>query len=293
MISKPPLDFSFFSFERDASYLSECKHCSHIICVFISGLQVFSLKKVNIVHFHSIDGHNSPMKKQKSTYHHGNLAESLLDAVDEIATQFGLEAVTLRACAKRIGVSPSSAFRHYSDKRALLTAFATRALHQLSAAMSEAKQQVQINCSNDKSNDSDTNHNQPKAQHSANNERGDARNDEFCAVGMAYVEFALNKPAFFRAMWREETIYTHDEHYVAAANQLSAHLQGGFANTIVDKDPNSFSPQELLAWSSVHGLANLFIEGPVGKDKTKAEKLEMAQSMIHSMAPAFYMDEQL
>jgi len=32
--------------------------------------------------------------KKKNSYHHGNLAESLLDAVDEIATQFGLEAVT-------------------------------------------------------------------------------------------------------------------------------------------------------------------------------------------------------
>jgi len=40
------------------------------------------------------------MKKDKNRYHHGHLAESLLDAVDEIATQFGLESVTLRACAK-------------------------------------------------------------------------------------------------------------------------------------------------------------------------------------------------
>ena len=61
-------------------------------------------------------------KTEKKAYHHGNLAESLLNAVDELATQFGLEAVTLRGCAKLVGVSPSSAFRHYADKRALLTA---------------------------------------------------------------------------------------------------------------------------------------------------------------------------
>jgi len=45
------------------------------------------------------------MKKDKSSYHHGNLAESLVNAVDEIASKFGLEAVTLRACAKLVGVS--------------------------------------------------------------------------------------------------------------------------------------------------------------------------------------------
>jgi len=83
------------------------------------------------------------MRKKKNSYHHGNLAESLLDAVDEIASQFGLEAVTLRACAKLVGVSPSSAFRHYADKRALFTAFATRALLQLSDAMSAAKVQAE------------------------------------------------------------------------------------------------------------------------------------------------------
>ena len=80
------------------------------------------------------------LKKAKNSYHHGNLAESLLDAVDEIATKFGLEAVSLRACAKLVGVSPSSAFRHYADKRGLLTAFATRALHQLSEQMAMASQ---------------------------------------------------------------------------------------------------------------------------------------------------------
>jgi len=198
------------------------------------------------------------MVNSKKTYHHGNLAESLLDAVDELATKFGLEAVTLRACAKIVGVSPSSAFRHYSDKRALLTAFATKALHQLSDAMEVAKRQA------------------------IKEER-----DAFLAVGLAYIEFALDKPAFFRAMWREETIYTNDENYVTATNLLGSHLQAGFANTIQDDDPHSFSPQELLAWSSVHGLANLFVEGPVGIGKTKEQKMDIAQDMIKALAPAF------
>lgn len=198
------------------------------------------------------------MKKDNKPYHHGNLAESLLNAVDEIATKFGLEAVSLRACAKLVGVSPSSAFRHFSDKRALMTAFATMALHQLSDAMELAEQQAKNNNEN-----------------------------SFLAVGLAYIEFSLNKPAFFRAMWREETIYSNDENYVKATGLLSAHLQGGFANTIDDNDPESFSPQELLAWSSVHGLANLFVEGPVGKDQTKQQKMAKASEMLEALSKAF------
>jgi len=196
--------------------------------------------------------------KSKRAYHHGNLAESLLNAVDEIASQFGLEAVTLRACAKRVGVSPSSAFRHYTDKRALLTAFATRALLQLSSCLS-----------------------------TANREAHAEGRDAFLAVGTAYVKFALDKPAFFRAMWREETIYTSDEHYVAAAEQLSSNLKGGFADTIADSDPTQLSADELLAWSAVHGLANLFVDGPVGNDQTHAQRLETADQMIKIMKPVF------
>lgn len=196
--------------------------------------------------------------REKKAYHHGNLAESLLNAVDELATQFGLEAVTLRGCAKLVGVSPSSAFRHYADKRALLTAFATRALHQLSDAMNAAKVQALKDGA-----------------------------DPFRAVGLAYIEFALEKPALFRAMWHEEAIYSNDKEYVLAANKLSAHLKGGFSGTMKDQDPTSLSPQELLAWSSVHGLSNLFVDGPVAKDQTKAQKLVKAADMIQAMAPAF------
>ena len=200
----------------------------------------------------------SNKENNKKPYHHGNLAESLLEAVDELATKFGLEAVTLRACAKIIGVSPSSAFRHYSDKRALLTAFATKALHQLSSLMDSAKKQA----------DKDG-------------------TDAFSAVGLAYVKFALDKPAFFRAMWREETTYTNDEDYVAATKRLSSHLHGGFGETIPDDDPDSLSPQELLAWSSVHGLAHLFVDGPVEKGEPKKQKLETAKAMIETLSTAF------
>lgn len=201
------------------------------------------------------------MKKPKDSYHHGHLAESLLDAVDEIATQFGIEAVTLRACAKRIGVSPSSAFRHYTDKRALLTAFATRALDQLADTMEGAKQQARRS--------------------------GD---DAFRAVGLAYIVFALDRPALFRAMWREETIYAQDADYLAAAARLGGYLKEGFVRTIEDEDPREFSSLELLAWSSVHGLAGLFVDGPVAKDNSRDEKIGVAEAMLRRLATAIRTD---
>lgn len=198
------------------------------------------------------------MRKEKNAYHHGQLAESLLDAVDEIASKFGLEAVTLRACAKLVGVAPSAAFRHYVDKRALMTAFATRALQQLFSRMEQAR--------------------------NAAEQQGEPT---FVAVTMAYIAFALDKPAFFRAMWREEGIYINDKHYVAASQHLNQYLQSGFANTLADKDPGSLSPKELLAWSSVHGLASLFVENALGQALSRAQKLQQAREMVQAMEPVF------
>jgi AcrR family transcriptional regulator len=153
-----------------------------------------------------------------------------------------------------VGVSPSSAFRHYIDKRALLTAFATRALYQLSDAMESAKQKAQVENTN-----------------------------ALYAVGLAYIDFALEKPALFRAMWREEAIYARDDDYVAAADKLSGHLKAGFADTIQDDDPTQLSHQELLVWSCVHGLANLYVDGPVAKDQSNAQKLKMASDAIRNL----------
>jgi len=195
-------------------------------------------------------------KKAGKPYHHGNLAESLLNAVDELATQFGIEAVTLRACSRLIGVSPSSAFRHYPDKRSLLTAFATRALNQLSETLRSAKVDAEAK-----------------------------QQDAFMAVGLAYVGYAIEKPALFRAMWREESIYSSDDQYLLAANQLSEQLKGGFADTISDQDASELSTKELLTWSSLHGLANLYVDGPVEKNKSAKEKLSTASALIEALRP--------
>ncbi|NKB35536.1 MAG: TetR family transcriptional regulator [Gammaproteobacteria bacterium] len=195
--------------------------------------------------------------ERKRSYHHGNLAASLLDAVDELASQFGLEAVTLRGCAKLAGVSPSSAFRHYADKRALITAFAARALSKLADLMLSSAERAHLEGSN-----------------------------PFLAVGLAYIEFALDKPAFFRAMWYEEGIYSNDPVYIEAADKLRNHLRSGFANTLPDDDSAAFSSQELLAWSAVHGLASLLIDGPVARQQEKAEKMQMAADMLKVMKPA-------
>lgn len=196
-------------------------------------------------------------RKTQNAYHHGDLATALLQAVEDLADKFGLEALSLRACAKALGVSPAAAFKHYADKRALLTAFAARALGQMADAM--------------------------QAEGRAAAEKG---GNSFWAVGLAYVAFALDHPAKFQIMWRRDLIDERDEEFIAARAAMQALLADGFAQSVPDHDPKAISPLELLAWSSVHGLASLMIEGPVGRSLSRQQKLAQAQEMLGALRPA-------
>jgi AcrR family transcriptional regulator len=65
------------------------------------------------------------------TYHHGNLKEALISAGLEILSEQGIEGLSLRNVAKKIGVSHTASYNHFPDKQALLAAISTAGHEQL------------------------------------------------------------------------------------------------------------------------------------------------------------------
>ena len=107
---------------------------------------------------------------EKSSYHHGDLADVMMRlAVSHIAAQ-GTEKLSLRALAREAGVSQSAPYRHFPTKRCLLAAVATQGFNILHQKMLEAIAE------------------EPSAA---------AR---FIAMGVAYVEFALAHPTHYHLM---------------------------------------------------------------------------------------------
>jgi AcrR family transcriptional regulator len=180
--------------------------------------------------------------QHRSSYHHGDLPNALTDAATEMARQGGPDAVVLRAAAREAGVSAAAAYRHFADHGELLHAVQLRALDALAAAM-----QASLD-SGDPLPD--------PAQESVR---------QFRALGAAYIRFALADPGLFR------TAFCRPDQPVAdAAAKFAARSPFALLASVLDDlvrlgvlDPSRRQGAEIAAWSAVHGLATLLVDGPL------------------------------
>ncbi len=75
------------------------------------------------------------MTETAKAYHHGDLANSLVDVATTLICEVGAEHLSMREVARRAGVSPGAPFRHFATRDALLAAVASRAMQRLVEAV--------------------------------------------------------------------------------------------------------------------------------------------------------------
>ena len=177
------------------------------------------------------------MNKPNRAYHHGDLRTALLDEAAAMIAEGGTESVTMRALGERLGVSRAAAYRHFEDKTALLVAVAAAGFRRLN----ERRQDIGAGAP------------------SSSLER--ARR-----MGEEYVRFALENPAHYRLMYGREAIGRQNlpelreagsELFEQLVDVIRAYQESG---GIKREDPRA---QAYVAWSAVHGLASLLIEGQI------------------------------
>lgn len=172
--------------------------------------------------------------KPKGRHHHGALPRALLDAVAELVLEQGPEAVTLRECARRAGVSHSAAAPHFGDKRGLLTAFATEGAERLAQAMEDALAALPEDAG-------------PAAR--------------LAATGRGYIAFARANPAQFRLMFRTDLTDRADPGLRAAGERTFELLSDAMAALTPGLDERARRARLTLAWAGVHGFCALRAEG--------------------------------
>lgn len=187
--------------------------------------------------------HNKFSQKQPNSqaYHHGNLQNALVDAALEILKKEGIQALSLRKVARHAGVSQTAPYSHFKDKKDLLAAVATRGFFALGKAM----EQESLGAITEK--------------------------ETMLGLARGYVNFAVQQKALFRLMFGAEIGQTADYPELAAAGTACHQLLSSAVGQVLDAYESPKTTQvvgTLAAWSLVHGLATLLVDG-------KADTLSM------------------
>ena len=170
-------------------------------------------------------------------YHHGDLRNALLTSALEILETDGLDAMSLRAVARRAGVSQAAPYHHFKDKRAIMAAAATVGHIKLAEMAREFR------------------------------DMGGKGYASLIRMGAGYVAFAKDNPNLFRLMFGPElTDYTEDKEYQASTKlgldmiiDRLAQLMNVDTETGIDEIESS----GLTSWCFVHGMATLVVDNKI------------------------------
>lgn len=176
-----------------------------------------------------------------ASYHHGNLRQALLEQAVTLARAGGPEAVVLRDVQRAAGVSNSAAYRHYADRQALLTAVQVYAMTLLGESMAESLAAL--------------------ADRGPRDRRALAR---LRATGEAYVDFAMAEPGLFRTAFTPGGM--RDADAAVPPQQHPFRILSACIDDLVDSgvlSPGRRDGLDEAAWAAVHGLAVLFLDGPL------------------------------
>lgn len=175
------------------------------------------------------------------TYYPGDLRAALVDAAIELIREDGLAALSLRAVARRAGVSHAAPAHHVGDRAGLLAAVAVRGHEVLAVEMAEAARATGP---------------------------GEAPGAVVAAGIRAYVRFAARRPELFGPMFRREL-------WAAHASEVDAALRAGLAalrDVVAGEQAKGWLPgvepaaAAVAVWSLAHGYAALVEQGALEGD---------------------------
>jgi AcrR family transcriptional regulator len=175
-------------------------------------------------------------------YHHGDLRRAILDAALELIKESGIQSLSLREIARRIGVTPAAPYHHFKDRGELLLQIGMQGygdlLHNLEQAAAEAS----------------------------------GAEDECEAEFHAYLQFAREHSAVYAVMFSAELV-RHDDcaRVKAIADRCFALVCASVARSRKLSEKMS-AEAAISSWALLHGLVvldqgNLLEESPPEQER--------------------------
>ncbi|WP_066527871.1 TetR/AcrR family transcriptional regulator [Erythrobacter sp. CCH5-A1] len=175
-------------------------------------------------------------RTQKSTG--VDLREACLDEALAIITQSGVEKLSLREVARRLGVSHQAPYRHFASRDHLLAEIVRRAFADFAAAL--------------------------RSPPTTDDPAADA-----LAMGFAYVRFALTEPLKYRLIFGGSLPdpHAHTDMMLGARESFEV-LRASLTRVARARGETptreSIDAESLFAWSSLHGVVSLMRTDAMG-----------------------------
>jgi AcrR family transcriptional regulator len=205
--------------------------------------------------------------RQARPYHHGDLRRALLQEATALLRTHGVEQLSLRELARRLGVTAAAPYAHFPDKASLLAALAEMGFHTLGSQLRRAFKDAST---------------RPLAR--------------FRAMAQEYVGFAVKHPAHFQIMFGSERPPI-DQHVPlhTAAHEVIGLMLGTIVDCqrdghLVQGDPMDLA---LFVWVMIHGIAVLvladFMPGATDPRRRRADATRLTgeyfDRALSGMAP--------
>ena len=156
--------------------------------------------------------------------------EALLAAARAELLEHGRAGISLRAVARRAGVSHALPKYHFQDRAGMLTAIATEGFAALDTALSQITEQ------------------DPQRR--------------LAALGAAYIDFGLANPALFDLMFQRDQLHPANPELIAAQkNAIGVLIAAVSRVTPLDVSSSGAPLLALVSWALVHGLVVLARDG--------------------------------
>lgn len=156
-----------------------------------------------------------------------------MEAASSLLEEVGYEGFTLRKCAAKAGVSPSAPAHHFKDAAGLLSALAVEGFNSLAPRLKAAFLAPRKNGAN-----------------------------QCTAVAKEYIAFAKENPALYKVMFGSK-LDANDENLTAASESCFKSFYLSVSEIMAGKSEKEIAATSLKAWSSVHGLSMLIIDGRI------------------------------
>jgi AcrR family transcriptional regulator len=174
------------------------------------------------------------MPRELSTSEIEDFRDKLCDAALEIFAEKGVEGLTLREVAARLGVSPMTPYRYFKDKEAILAAVRARAFNDFAQALENAVK------------------------------RGKDAVAKSNAAGKAYENFAFMHAEAYRLMFMvtQKDSELCDPALALAVERaratMSYHVKQLVKEGVLEGDPELIG---YVIWAAIHGLVMLELSG--------------------------------